>query len=188
MKELNEQNEKNKLLEEQYKLLEQQNEQNKILKQQNDEQKKLLEQQKKLLEEDDMPWDILNELRRNVDKMNENINSGPPINFRTFAPRRDIKKPIPSPSKISTPITKSREPQGLAVGEQFGIAIMENDLKVSKDIIEYLKEELNNTELLSQRYFEIKDKIIKEEYTVPELEKKIRERKEDIERRYGRKI
>ena len=39
MKELNEQNENNKLLEEQYKLLEQQNQQNKILKQQNDEQK-----------------------------------------------------------------------------------------------------------------------------------------------------
>ena len=49
---------------------------------------------------------------------------------------------------------------------------MKNDLKVSKDIIEYLKKELNNAELLSQRYFEIKDKIIKEEYTVLEIEKK----------------
>ena len=49
---------------------------------------------------------------------------------------------------------------------------MENDLKTSKDIIEYLKKELNNTELLSQRYFEIKDKIIKEEYRVLELKKK----------------
>ena len=182
MKKLNEQNEKNKLLEEQYKLLEQQNEQNKILKQENDEQKKLLEQQKKLLEEEDIPWDTLNELRRNVDKMTENINSGPSINFRTFALRRYIEKPTPSP------ITKSRKSQGLAAGEQAGIEIMKNDLKTSKDIIEYFKKELDNTELLSQRYFEIKDKIIKEEYTVLELGKKIRERKEDIERRYGRKI
>ena len=187
MKELNEQTEKSKFLEEQYKLLEQQNEQNKILKQQNDEQKKFLERQKKLLEED-IPWDTLNELRRNVDKMNENINSGPSINFRTFAPRRDIEKPTPSPSKITAPITKSREPQGLAAGEQAGIEIMKNDLKISKYVIEYLKKELNNTELLSQRYFEIKDKTIKEEHNVLELEKKIRERKESIERRYGRKI
>ena len=49
---------------------------------------------------------------------------------------------------------------------------MKKDLKVSKDIIEYLKKELNNTELLSQRYCEIKDKIIKEEYKVLEIEKK----------------
>ena len=65
---------------------------------------------------------------------------------------------------------------------------MKNDLKVSKDIIEYLKKELNNNELLSQRYFKINDKIIKEEYTALEIEKKIRERKEDMERRYGKKI
>ena len=64
---------------------------------------------------------------------------------------------------------------------------MKNDLKVSKDIIEHLKKELNNTELLSQRYFEIKDKVIKEEYTAIEIEKK-NEYKKDIERRYGRKI
>ena len=57
---------------------------------------------------------------------------------------------------------------------------MKNDLKVSEDIIEHFKKELNNTELLSQRYFEIKDKIIKEEYAD--------EYKKDIERRYGRKI
>ena len=49
---------------------------------------------------------------------------------------------------------------------------MKNDLKVSKDIIKYLKKELNNTELSSQRYFEIKDKIIKEEYKAVEMEKK----------------
>ena len=65
---------------------------------------------------------------------------------------------------------------------------MKNDLKVSKDIIEHLKKELDNTELLSQRYFKIKDNIIKEEYTALEIEKKINEYKKDIERRYGRKI
>ena len=125
--------------------------------------------------------------------MTENINSGPSINFRTFAPRRDpfddIEKLTPSPSKIPVPITKSREPQGLAAGEQASIEIMKNDLKISKNYIENLKKELDNTELLSQRYFRIKDKIIQEEYKVFELDKKkIRERKEDIERRYGKKI
>ena len=75
--------------------------------------------------------------------MPENINSGPPINFRTFAPRRDpfddIEKLTPSPSKIPAPITKSREPQGLAPGEQAGIEIMKIDLKISKDYIENLR-------------------------------------------------
>ena len=60
--------------------------------------------------------------------MTENINSIPPINFRTFAPRRDPfdgkEKLTPSPSKIPALITKSREPQGLAAGEQAGIEIM----------------------------------------------------------------
>ena len=65
---------------------------------------------------------------------------------------------------------------------------MKNDLKVSKDISKYLKKELNDTELLSQRYFEIKDNIVKEEYKALEIEKKISEYKKDIERRYGRKI
>ena len=45
---------------------------------------------------------------------------------------------------------------------------MKNYLKVLKDIIEHFKKELINTELLSQRYFEIKDKIIKEEYAALE--------------------
>ena len=65
---------------------------------------------------------------------------------------------------------------------------MKNDLKVSKDIIEHFKKELNNTELFSQRYFEIKNKIIKEEYPALEIERQINEYKKDIERRYGRKI
>ena len=128
---------KHKLLEEQQKLLKQRNKQDKILKQQNDEQKKLLEEQKKLVaeEEENMLRDI----------MIENINSEPFIKFRTSTPRRDIKKPL-SPSKIPAPITKSRKPQGLAIGEQAGIAIMENKLETSKNYIEYLKKELRNTD------------------------------------------
>ena len=165
MKELKQQNEKYKLLEEQQKLLKQKNEQDKIIKQQNDEQKKLLEELKKLAEEEE------ENILQNITF--ENIDSGPFVKFRTSVPRRDIKKPTPSPSRISTPITKSREPQGLAAGEQSTMEIMKNDLKVSKDIIEYLKKELNNTELLSQRYFKIKDEIIKEEYTALEIERKM---------------
>ena len=175
MKEINEQEEKNKLLEKQRKLLKQKNEQDKILKQQNDEQKKLLEEQE---EEENILKNITF----------ENINKGPIAEFRPSFPRKDIKKPTPSPSKIPAPITKSRKPQGLAAGEQSAIEIMKNDLKVSKNIIEHFKKELNNTELLSQRYFEIKDKIIKEEYAALEIERKIDEYKKDIERRYGRKI
>ena len=166
MKELNEQTEKNKLLEEQQKLLKQKNEQDKIIKQQNDELNKLLEEQKKLIEEEEEEENILRNIKI------EHIDSGPFVKFKTSAPRRDIKKPTPSPSKISAPITKSREPRGLVAGEQSTIEIMKNDLKVSKDIIEYLKKELNNTELLSQRYFKIKDNIIKEEYKTLAIEKK----------------
>ena len=38
-----------------------------------------------------MPWDILNELKRNFDKMNEKnkLTEQENINFRTFASRRD---------------------------------------------------------------------------------------------------
>ena len=131
MKEINEQTEKYKLLQEQQKLLKQKNEQDKILEQQNDELNKLLEEQKKLAEEEE------ENILRNITF--ENFDSGPFVKFRTSFPRGDIKKPTPSPSKISTPITKSREPQGLAAGEQSTIEIMKNDLKTSKDIIEYLK-------------------------------------------------
>ena len=179
MKELNEQTEKNKLLEEQQKLLKQRNEQNKILEQQDDEQKKLLEEHKKLVEEEEEEEE--NMLR---DIMIENINSGPFIKFRKSAPRRDIKKLTLSPSKISDPITKSRETQGVAAGEQVGIAIVENKLETSKNYIEYLKKELRNTDFSSKKALEIINKIIKEEGEVRELEKEIREREEDIERRF----
>ena len=124
--------------------------------------------------------------------MTENINSEPPINFRTFAPRRDPfddinknkEKLTPSPSKIPAPIYKSREPQGAAIGEQAGIAIMENKLETSKNYIEYLKKELRNTDFSSKKALEISNKIIKEEDEVRELEKEIREREEDIERTF----
>ena len=162
MKELIEQDEKNKLLEEQQKLLKQKNEHDKILKQQNDEQKKLLQ------EEENMPRDITF----------ENIDSGPFVKFRKSFLRRDIKKPTPSPSKIPAPITKSREPEDVAIGEQAGIAIMENKLETSKNYIEYLEKELKNTDFLSKKALEIKGKIIKEEDEVRKLEKEIRERKE----------
>ena len=95
--------------------------------------------------------DILNKLNRNVNEMTEQnqLIEQENINFRTFAPRRDpfddIEKPTPSL------ITKSSEPQGLAAGQQAGIKIIKNDLKNSKDSIEILKKELDNTELLSQR-------------------------------------
>ena len=114
----------------------------------------------------------------------ENIDSEPFAKFRTSFPRRDIKKPTPSPYKIPAAITKSCEPQGVAVGEQAGVAIMEYKLEASKNYIEYLEKELKNTDFLSKKALEIKDKIIKEEDEVCKLEKEIRERKEDIERRF----
>ena len=114
----------------------------------------------------------------------ENIDSGPFVKPRTFFPRKYIKKPTPSPSKIPAPITKSREPQGVAVGEQAGVAIMEYKSEASKNYIEYLEKELRNTYFPSKKSLEISNKIIKEEDKVRKLEKEIRERKEDIERRF----
>ena len=92
----------------------------------------------------------------------ENIDSRPFAKFKKSFPKRDIKKPTPSPSKISAPITKSREPQGVAVGEQAGVAIMEYKLEASKNYIEYLEKELKNADFLSKKALEINDKIIKE--------------------------
>ena len=122
--------------------------------------------------------------------MIKNINSGSPINFRTFAPRRDPfddinknkEKLTFSPSKIPAPIPKSREPQDIAAVEQAGIAIMENKLKTSKNYIEYVKKELSNTDFSSKKALEISDKIIQEEDEVRKLDIEIR--KEDIERRF----
>ena len=76
----------------QKKIIEQQN---KLLEQQKDELNKLLKQEK---QEEDIPLDIINEFKRNVDKMTEQnkLIEQENINFRTFALRRnpfdDIKK------------------------------------------------------------------------------------------------
>ena len=173
MKEINEQNKKYKLLEEQRKLLKQKTEQDKLLKQQNDELNKLLEEQQ---QEENILQNITF----------KNIDSKPFVKFRTSFPRKDIKKPTPSPSKIPAPITKSREPQGVAPGEQAGIAIMGNKLEIyySKKYIEHLEKELRNTDFSLKEALQISDKIIKEEDEVRKLEKEIREREEDIERRF----
>ena len=61
---------------------------------------------------------------------------------------------------------------------------MKNELKTSKNYIEYLKKELNNTDLLSKKDLEINNKIIQEEDKVRKLDKEIRELEEDIERRF----
>ena len=88
---------------------------------------------------------LINEITRKSNEMIKNINSGSPINFRTFASRRDPFDDInknkeelaPSPSKIPAPIPKSRKPQGVAAGEQARFAIKENNLKTSKNYIKY---------------------------------------------------
>ena len=114
----------------------------------------------------------------------ENIDSVPLVKPRKFFPRRDIKKPTPSPSKIPAPITKSQKPEGVAVGEQVGVTIMEYKLEASKNYIEYLKKKIKTTDFSLEKKLEISDKIIKEEVEVRKLEKEICERKEDIERRF----
>ena len=95
--------------------------------------------------------------------MTKNINSRSPTNLRTFASRRDSfdeinknkKKLTPSPSKIPAPIPKSREPQGVAVGEQAGIAIMKIELKTLENLVGYLKKELSNTDFSLKKTLEI---------------------------------
>ena len=61
---------------------------------------------------------------------------------------------------------------------------MKNELKTSKNYIGYLKKELNNTDLLSKKALEINNKIMQEEDKVRKLDKEIREREGDIERRF----
>ena len=61
---------------------------------------------------------------------------------------------------------------------------MEYKLEASKNYIEYLDKELKNTDYLSKKSLEISNKIMKEEDEVHKLEKEIRDRKEDIERRF----
>ena len=123
--------------------------------------------------------------------MTENINSRSPTNLRTFIPRRDPfddinknkEKLTPPLSKIPAPIPKSREPQGVAVGEQAGIEIMKNELKTLENYIEHLKKELDNTEFLLKKALEINNEIIQTEDKALKLNKEICEREEDLERR-----
>ena len=134
----------------------------------------------------------INELGRKVNELTKNINLRPLNYFRTFTPRRDPfddinknkEKLTPSPYKIPAPIPKSREPQGVAVGEQAGIQIMKNELKTLEDYIGHLKKKLSNTDFLSKRALEINNKIIQTEDRARELDKEIHERKEDLERRF----
>ena len=124
--------------------------------------------------------------------MTKNINSRSPTNLTKFAPRRDRfddinknkEKLTPSPSKIPAPIPKSLEPQGVAVGEQAGIKIMKIELTVLEDLIGYLKKELSNTDFSPKKALEINNKIIQREDKARKLGKEIREREEDIERRF----
>ena len=124
--------------------------------------------------------------------MTKNFNSRSPTNLRTFALRRDPfddinknkKKLTPSPSKIPAPIPKSPEPQGVAVGEQAGIAIMKIELKTLEDLVGYLKKELSNTDFSLKKTLEISNEIIQKEGKARKLDKEMREREEDIERRF----
>ena len=156
---------------------------NKLLKkQEQDELTELLEKQKdelnKLLEntrnkqEEDIDWDKINELNRKANELTENINSRSPTNLRTFTPRRDPlfddinknkEKLTPPLSKIPAPIPKSCEPEGVAVGEEAGIAIMKDELKTLEDYIGYLKKELDKTEFLLKKALEINNEIIQTE-------------------------
>ena len=196
IKKFNEQNKKfieqnkkyhlNKLLKEQ-----EQDELSELLEKQRDELNKLLEN-KRNKQEEDIDSDKINELRRKINELTENINSKSPTDFRTFTPRRDPfddinqnkEKLTPPLSKIPSTIPKSREPQGVAAGEQAGIEIMKNELKTSEDYIEHLKKELSKTDFLSKKALEINKKIILTEDRARELNQEIREREEDLVRRF----
>ena len=52
------------------------------------------------------------------------------------------------------------------------------------DYIGYLKKELDNTEFLSKKALEINNKIMQTENKALKLNKEIREREEDLERRF----
>ena len=176
----------NKLLKKQ-----EQDELTELLEKQRDELNKLFEN-KRNKQAEDIDWDKINQLSRKVSELTENINSRSPTDLRTFTPRKDpfddIKKNkekiTPPLSKIPAPIPKSREPQGVAAGEQAGIEIMKNELKTVEDYIGYLKKELDNTEFLLKKALEINNKIIQTEGKALKLNKEIREREEDLERRF----
>ena len=162
-----------------------------MLEKQIDERNKLLENTRNK-QEQDIDWDKINEIRRKANELTENINSRSPTNLRTFTPRRDPFDDInknneiltPPLSKIPAPIPKSREPQGVAAGEQAGIEILKNELKTLEDYIGHLKKELSKTDYLSKKSLETNKKIIQTEDRALKLNKEIREREEDLERRF----
>ena len=170
-----------------------------------DEQKKILKEQEKqrheinkLLEniknkqKEDIDWNKINEISRKANELTKNINSRSPINLRTFTPRRDLfddinknkEKLTPPLSKIPAPVPKSHEPQAVAVGEEAGISIMKDELKTLEDYIGYLKKGLDNMEFLWKKALEINNEIIQTEDKKLKLNKEIREREEDLERRF----
>ena len=135
-----------KEIDERIKLLKEQEQEQDELEKQRHEINKLLENTKNKQVED-IDWNKINEISRKANELTKNINSRSPTNLRTFTPRRDPfddidknkEKLTPPLSKIPAPIPKSREPQGVAVGEEAGIAIMKNELKTLEDYIGYLK-------------------------------------------------
>ena len=61
---------------------------------------------------------------------------------------------------------------------------MKNELKTLEDYIEHLKKELSNTDFLLKKALEINKKIIQMEDRARELNQEIRQREEDLERRF----
>ena len=61
---------------------------------------------------------------------------------------------------------------------------MKNELKTLEDYIGYLKKELDNTEFLLKKGLEINNEIIQTEDKKLKLNKEIREREEDLQRRF----
>ena len=138
-------------------------------------------------QEEDIDWDKINEIRRKVNELTENINSRSPTNLRTFTPRRDPFDDINKNKEKLTPplskIPKPCEPQGVAASEQASVEIMKNELKTLEDYIEHLKKELSNTDF-SIKSLEINKKIMQMEDRAHKLKQEIREREEVLERRF----
>ena len=138
-------------------------------------------------QEEDIDWDKINEIRRKVNELTENINSRSRTNLRTFTPRRDPFDDINKNKEKLTPplskIPKPWEPQGVAASEQASVEIMKNELKTLEDYIEHLKKELSNTDF-SIKSLEINKKIMQMEDRAHKLKQEIREREEVLERRF----
>ena len=61
---------------------------------------------------------------------------------------------------------------------------MKIELKTLEDLVGYLKKELSNTDFSLKKTLEISNEIIQKEDKARKLDKEIREREEDIERRF----